>query len=186
VQPRTFWWLLLGFVANVFGLGRLIAPYNRPGIIWYLAEAAFIALCLLLAWQAPAPREGNNGPGKRSPLRLFLTVSAGMAVFMVLGFATPAMPMPAAAKAVLMILIYLGFLGLLRRCGAFRPQLDPLSKLAIAGGIISFWVLVSPLAALSKHKVGPLFFGVLVAILLVKLQQRLSKGLPISWAQKAA
>ncbi|MGO8697597.1 MAG: hypothetical protein ACLQVY_07770 [Limisphaerales bacterium] len=185
VRPRTFWWLLVGFVANIFGLGRLIAPYNRPGILWYLAEAVFIALCLWLAWRSPAPREGNNGPAERSPLRLFLAVSAGMTVMTVLGFATPAIEMPPVVKVAVMILIYLGFLGLLRWCGAFRPQLDPLSKLAIAGGIISFWILVSPLTALSKHKVGPLFFGVLVAILLIKVQQRLRKGLPIPWAQKA-
>jgi hypothetical protein len=186
VRRRTFWWLLLGFVANVFGLGRLIAPYNRPGIIWYLAEAAFIALCVLAAWGVPARREASDLLAERSPLRLFLTVSAGMAGVMVLGFATPSIAMPAVVKMAVMILIYLGFLGLLRRCGTFRPGLDPLSRLAIAGGIISFWILVSPLAALSKHKVGPLLFGILVAILLVKVQQRLSKGLPILWAQESA
>ena len=75
---------------------------------------------------------------------------------------------------------------MLRWCGVFRLRLDPLSKLAVASGIISFWVLVSPLTALSKHKVGPLFFAVLVAFLLLKVRERLCKGLPIPWAQKAA
>jgi len=187
IKPRTGWWLLLGFGANIFGLGRLIAPFNRPGITWYVAEVAFIAFCLWLAGKAPASRAPTLGhKPERSPLRLYLSVSAGMVVMMVIGFATPAMAMPPVVKVLILVLNYLGFLGLLRWCGVFHAPLDALSKLAVAGGIISFWILVSPLASLSKHKAGPLIFGLVEAFLLLRILQRMGKGLPISWAQKAA
>src|SRR5580658_3127280 len=51
VKPRTAFILLVLFWANVFGLGRLIAPFNRPSAAHYLAEAAIICGCLWLATQ---------------------------------------------------------------------------------------------------------------------------------------
>jgi hypothetical protein len=44
VTPRTILILLILFWANVFGLGRLIAPFNRPGIVYYAAEFAIIGV----------------------------------------------------------------------------------------------------------------------------------------------
>jgi hypothetical protein len=186
IKRRTFWLLLAAFAGNVFGLGRLIAPANRPGVICYLVEGAFIGVCLWLARSAPAPRAAiDGGRSERPPIGLFVAVLGGMAVMMVIGFATPAVSIPAVAKVVVMIADYLAFLGLLRWCGVFRPGLDRLSRFAVASGIISFWVLVSPLTALTKGNVGPVFFGALVAVLLVNVQQRLRKRLPIPWAQEA-
>jgi hypothetical protein len=187
IKPRTFWLLLLAFAANVFGLGRLIAPTNRPGAICYLVEGAFIGMCLWLARSKRAPRAAVvGGSSERSPIRLFVASSGGMAVMMLVGFATPAVAMPAVAKVVVMITAYLAFLGVLRWCGVFRTEMDPLSKFAVASGILSFWVLVSPLTALRKGNIGPVFFGALVAVLLVSAQQRLRKRLPIPWAQGTA
>ena len=49
VAPRTIVILLILFWANVFGLGRLIAPINRPSLVYYAAEFAIIGVCLALA-----------------------------------------------------------------------------------------------------------------------------------------
>ena len=180
VKPRSFWWLLTAFAANVFGLGRLIAPTNRPGTNYFLVEAAFIGGCFWLARRTPAPRAKiGDGKSERSPAWLFVGSLVGMAVTMVVNFAAPTLAIPAVAKVVVMLGIFLAFLGWLRRSGIFRPGLDPLSKLAGASGIISFWILVSPLTSFGKGNPGPVCFGLLVAVLLVTVLQRLRKRFPI-------
>lgn len=188
IKPRTFWLLLTAFAANVFGLGRLMAPTNRPGIIYYLVEAAFIGGCLWLASRVPAPSPEtvlNAGRPARSPAWLFAGTLSGMALTMVVNFAAPTLAIPTAVKVVMMLGVYLAFLEWLRRRAIFRPGLAPLSKFAVAGGIISFWILLSPLTTLSKGNPGPAFFGALMAIFLVSVQRRLKKNLPIPWAQAA-
>src|SRR5665213_3987851 len=142
IKPRSFWWLLAAFAANVFGLGRLIAPTNRPGAVYFLAEVVFIGGCFLLARRAPSPRAVmSNGSSGRPPAWLFAGSLAGMIVTMVVNFASPTLAIPAVAKVVVMLAVFLAFLGWLWRNGIFRPGLDPLSKFAGAGGIISFCLL---------------------------------------------
>ena len=176
VAPRMRWLLLAAFAANVFGLGRLMAPTNRPGAVFYLTELAFIGGCVWLAGRWPAAREATGG-GKPElkPIGLFARSLGGMAVTMAVCFATPFLPIPTVAKVVVTTTVYAGFLEMLRRSGAFRPGLDPLSKLAAAGGIISFWIVVSPLTSLGKHNPGPVIFGGLAAYFLVKTQRQLSR-----------
>jgi hypothetical protein len=99
---------------------------------------------------------------------------------MVASFAAPALPVPGVAKVVMMLAVYLGFLGFLHYSEAFKPRLDPLSKFAIACGIISFWVLASPLMALAKGNVGPVVFAALMAGFLVSMQKRLKNRLAAS------
>jgi len=178
IRPRTCWLLLAAFTANVFGLGRLLAPLNRPGAIYFLVELAFIGGCLWLARCAPAPRTATMDGPERSPVWLYVTTLSGMAVAMVLSFAAPTLAIPAVAKAVVMLLVYVGFLGLLRWNGTFRPGLDARSKFAVAGGMISFWIIVSPLASFAKHNAGPVFFGALTAVFLLRMLQRLKNSLP--------
>ncbi len=184
LKPRSFWLLLAAFAANVFGLGWLIAPTNRPGALSYLVEMVFIGICLWLARHAPAPRIATgDGRLKHSPVWLFAGALGGMAVTMVVNFAAPTLVIPAVAKSVVMLTAYLAFLGWLRRAGLFHLGLDPLSKFAGASGIISFWILVSPLTAFGKGNPGPVIFGALMAVFLATVHQRLSKRLPIPWAQ---
>jgi len=181
IKPRTCWILLAAFLANVFGLGHLIAPLNRPGAIYYLLELAFIALCLALARFAPTPRSATATP-ERSPIRLYVTTLAGIAVTMLISFAAPTLAIPAAAKIAVMLLFYLAFLGLLRRNGTFRAGLNPLSKFAVASGMISFWIILSPLASIAKHNLGPASFGALTVFLLFRMLQRLKANLPVPTA----
>jgi len=174
VKPRYFWWLLLAFAANVFGLGRLIAPTNRPGPICFLVEVAFIGACLRLANSVPAPQSVVcGGACKRSPARLYAGSLGGMAVTMAVNFAAPTLAIPAVAKLAVMLGVYVAFLECLRRSGIFEPGQKPLSKLAGASGIISFWVLVSPLTSFGKGNPGPVCFGVFMAVFLLHQQRRL-------------
>jgi hypothetical protein len=176
ITLRTCWMLLAAFAANVFGLGHLIAPTNRPAAVYWLMESVFIGGCLWLAWRAPAPRvEATGGKPEITPIRLFVRSLVGMTVTMVVGFATPTVAIPAVAKVVVMLAAYAGFLVLLRRSGVFRPGLDPLSKFAVAAGIITFWILVSPLTSFGKGNIGPVFFGALTACFLVQTQRRLHR-----------
>lgn len=178
VKPRTLWILLAAFVANVFGLGRLIAPSHRPGAIYYLVEMAIIGGCLWLANRVPAPEPATVEPKRHHSTQwLFVASLSGMLVTMIVGFAAPALPMPGVVKVVLMLAVYLGFLGFLHRRRAFDPGLDPLSRFAVACGVISFWVLAAPLGALAKGNVGPVIFAVLTAGLLASAHKRLKTEL---------
>ena len=168
VKPRVFWWLWVAFAVNVFGLGRLIAPLNRPGAAWFLAELLFMGGCFWLARSVPAPRAGDEtGRPEPTPARMFAGSLAGMAVTMVINFAAPTVAMPTAAKVVLMLGVYLAYLAWLRRSGVFRPGQTPQLRLAAVGGVISFWILISPLSSFSKGNPGPACFGLLMALVLV-------------------
>jgi hypothetical protein len=180
VKPRTLFVLLALFLANVFGLGRLIAPSNRPDALHYLVEAAIIGACLWLANHAPGPRpETAETRTGHSPLWLYVASLTGMTATTVAGFAAPALPVPAIAKAAVMMTVYAAFLGLLHHSRAFDRGLDPLSKFAVASGIISFWILVSPLTAFGKGNVGPVAFAVLVSGILASVHRRLKEGLAV-------
>jgi hypothetical protein len=178
IKPGTLCILLVLFSANVLGLGRLLAPLHRPGIIYYLAEAAIIGGCLSLAHRVPGPQSATpeTKPG-RSPLWLYIASLSGMLVTMVANFAAPALPMPGVVKVVVMLTVYLGFVGFLHRSRALNPGLDPRSRFAVACGVISFWLLASPLMALAKGNVGPVVFAVLTAGFLVSMHKRLKTGL---------
>jgi hypothetical protein len=172
VKPRTAFVLLLLFCANVFGLGRLIAPSNRPSALHYLAEAVIIGACLWLAQSVPGPRRATlETTACRSPRWLYVTSLIGMLVTMVAGFAAPALPLPAIAQAAIMLTVYAVFLVFLNRYRAFDPGLDPLSQFAVASGAISLWILISPLVAFGKGSVGPVAFAALVTyVLLIALK----------------
>jgi hypothetical protein len=178
VKPGTLYILLAAFSANVLGLGRLIAPAHRPGAIYWLAEAAIIGGCLWLAHRVLASEPATSELKPYHSARwLYVASLSGMLITMIVGFAAPALPMPGAVKVVVMLAVYLGFLGFLHRCRAFDPGLDPLSRFAVACGVISFWVLAAPLGALAKGNVGPVIFAVLTAGLLASAHKRLKTGL---------
>jgi len=178
VKPGTFYVLLVLFSANVLGFGRLLAPSHRPGASYCLVEASIIGACLWLANRVPGPRPATaeTKPG-RSHLWLYVASLSGMLATMVVSFTVPALPVPALAKVVVMLTFYLAFLGFLHHNRAFDPGLDPLSKCALASGIISFWILASPLMALAKGNVGPFVLAGLMAGLLASVPKRLRKGL---------
>jgi hypothetical protein len=181
VKPGTFYVLLTAFSANVLGLGRLLAPSNRPGAIYYAAEAAIIGACLWLAKRVPAPPPASaETKPSRFPLWQYATSLTGMLVTMGASFAAPALPVPGVAKVLVMLAVYLGFLGFLHHSRAFDPGLDALSRFSVACGIISFWILASPLMALAKGNVGPVVFAVLTAGFLASMQKRLKRGLTAS------
>jgi hypothetical protein len=180
VTPRASLILLVLFLANVFGLGRLIAPYNRPDALHYLAEAAIIGACLWLAHSVPAPRvETAETKPLRSPLWLYVGSLCGMSITTIVGFAAPALPFPPIVKAGMMLAVLAAFLGFLNRNRVFNRDLDPLSKFAVASGIISFWMLVSPLTAHGKGNVGPVAFALLVAFVLATAYKRLKTPLAV-------
>ena len=174
VKPRTAFILLALFVANVFGLGRLIAPVNRPGIVYYLIELGIIGACVWLATCVPGPRTLAREPGPvRSSRWLYFAALAGTVITMVVSFVVPAVSMPATLQVMLMFGVLAAFLTFLNHNRVFDLDLDPLAKFAVAAGMISFWLLVSPLTMLSHHSPGPIVFAVLVVIILVRERKRL-------------
>jgi hypothetical protein len=176
VKPGTFCILLAVFSANVLGFGHLLAPSHRPGAVYYLAEAAIIGACLWLANRVPAPRPATAATkSSHSPVWLYVASLSGMLATMVAGFAAPALPIPGVAKVVVMLAVYLGFLGFLHYSGAFDPGLDPMSRFAVACGVISFWLLASPLMSLAKGNVGPVVFAVLTAGVLAGARKRIKE-----------
>ena len=99
IKPHHFWWLLAAFAVNVFGLGSLIAPTNRPGVASYLIEALFISGCLWLASRTPTPRKVDGlGNSKHSLLGLFVGSLVGFSVTMIVNFAAPTLGIPAVAE----------------------------------------------------------------------------------------
>jgi hypothetical protein len=180
VTPRTCYVLLALFCANVFGLGRLIAPYNRPDAWHYMAEAAIIGVCLWLARTVPAPHSAiAETETLHKPRWFYIASLIGMIITMVVGFAAPALPVPAIAKIILMFGVYAAFVLFLRHNRAFDPRLEPLSKFAVASGLISFWILVSPLTARAKGNVGPVAFAVLVGYVLLRAR----KNIPLTTSE---
>jgi hypothetical protein len=176
VKPRTAFILLALFWANVFGLGRLIAPFNRPGAVYYLAEAAIICGCLWLATHVASPHSAApETRAIRSPRWLYFASLFGTFATMLAGFAAPTLPVPAVAQAALMLAVWAALIIFLRRNRAFDPGLEPLSKFAVASGILSFWLVVSPLTVLSKHNAGPIAFAALMAWILVTTRKQLSR-----------
>jgi hypothetical protein len=177
VKPRTFYVLLALFWANVFGLGRLIAPANRPSLAYYLVEMGIIAACVWLAKLVPAPCPATaQSKPVRSPRWLYVASLIGMAVTMLTGFAAPTLPLPAIAQIAVILSVWAAFLGFLHDNRAFDPALDPLSRFAVASGIISFWILVSPITTLGRRNPGPLAFAVLVTAILLTKRKRLRRS----------
>jgi hypothetical protein len=164
--------LLAGFLANVFGLGRLIMPYHRPGLIYWLIEIAFIGLCILAACvvNGPGTRDSENRHAQ-TPIKVAFQTFAAMLATMLVGFVTPSINIPTLAKVIVMLAAYLGFLEWLRRCGIFSG--DRMTRFAAACGMISFWVVFSPLKSVALHNPGPLIFGIFVAWLLARLSRQL-------------
>ncbi|HEY3852869.1 MAG TPA: hypothetical protein VGO67_00585 [Verrucomicrobiae bacterium] len=184
VTPRTSAIVLLLFWANVFGLGRLIAPYNRPGAAYYAVEFAIIGVCLLLAHSARVSgAEPSSAPATRTPRWLFIASFVGILITMVVAVAFPSIPIPPAIIIVIILAIYAMFLGFLHRIRAFDRSLDPLAKFAIAAGMISFFIAVSPLKSFGGHNPGPIICGVIAVVILSRqhkqLKRRLARNIPV-------
>jgi len=182
ISSKAFVLMLLALAANVVGFGRLIAPNDRPPFLDYAIELGFVAACLLVAKFLPGPRrlEASTGDGSEegrpatgSPRRLFFVSLFGTILLFVVSFAAPAMNMSAWIMVAAMVGVYLGFLAVLARFRTFDPRLPALSKLAAAGGIITFWLMVSPMAAFGKGNPSPLIAAVPMVWFLLSARRRL-------------
>lgn len=174
LTPWVAFGLAAAFLANVFGLGRLMAPSHRPPIAYWVIEIAFIAVCIGLSAGIPPPRPAENAPQPSSAGRLFALSLGGMALTMIVNFAAPALKIPSPLQIILMLGACFFFLTILRRRRAFAPDLPPLSRFAVASGIIAFWIVTSPFGSLARHSPGPLLFGIFVGVFLWRARRRLS------------
>ncbi|HEX3988645.1 MAG TPA: hypothetical protein VHZ30_04380 [Verrucomicrobiae bacterium] len=178
ITPRTIAILLALFCANVFGLGRLIAPYNRPDAVHYAVEFAIIGVCLVLAHSADVwNAEASATSTIRTPRWLFIASFVGILIVMVAGVALPSIPISPGLIIAVILAIYAAFLGFLHRIRAFDRNLDPLAKFAITAGMISFFIVVSPLISLGKHNPGSVICGVVVVVILLRQHKRLKRAL---------
>ena len=178
VTPRTIVILLILFCANVFGLGRLVAPYNRPDAVHYAVEFAIIGVCLVLAHSAHATdADLSFVSANRTFHWLFIASLVGILITMVFGVAFPSIPIPPAIIIAVILAVYAAFLWFLHHIRAFDRNLDPVSKFAIAAGMISFFIAVSPLKSLGEHNPGPIICGVIAVVILSRQYKRLKRAL---------
>ena len=167
VATRTIWILIVLFCANVFGLGRLVAPFNRPDVLHYGAALAIIAVCILLARVMPGPgAKAEEAKDVHTPRWLFVASLIGLLITMFSGLAAPSLPIPAGARMAIILTVYAALLVFLWRIHIFDNDLGPLSKFAVAAGMISLFILVSPLISFGKRNPGPILCGAVgVAVL---------------------
>jgi hypothetical protein len=173
IKPRTFWLALAFFAADVFGLGRAFAPINRPGWVYYAVELGIIAACLISARFLPAMKPESDGPS-RSARWYYFAFLIGTLATITAGVIAPVLPLPAWVQISLMFAVYIGFLCYARRNHGFSPTLPPMSRLACAAGIISFWILACPLSVMFRGSGGPPVVAVLMTIFLLSLRKRLA------------
>ena len=120
----------------------------------------------------------HAGPGRFAPsVATLASVSARVVKVLIFtflaGFGAPGLPIPSWAKVVLMVGIYLIVLWYLNGNSVFERTLPPNAKLAIASGIISFWIMLAPLMTYAKKNPQPLVIAILMVIFLIKMQKRI-------------
>ena len=70
IKRSTFWWLVLAFVANVFGLGRLIAPFSSARPCLLSRRGALYRVLLMAGLEGPRSGGGRSRPGTLAPSAL--------------------------------------------------------------------------------------------------------------------
>ena len=174
LSRKAFYQLLVLFIVNVLGLGRLLAPHDRPGIAGFCWQLVIIGGCLWLAKNSPGPEWESRlaTAAVRSARWWFFTSLAGMFTTMVAEFVFPALPLPGVIKVALMLTAFLTYLAWFRREGALAPAQKPILRFAAGCGIVSFWILLSPLMSLAKGNPGPVLFGAGTALFLWREHRR--------------
>ena len=165
IKPRTFIILLVLFLSDVFILGTLILPHNRPGGLYYLVEILIIAACLWAARKTSDPQTPPAG-ATHSPRWYYFSVLASFSALMIVSFVAPSLALPAFVIIAVMAAAYAIFIRFLFKSGALDAHLPPASAYAISAGVITFWIVVSPLKAF-EGVLSPLITAILAAIFLV-------------------
>lgn len=174
ISTRAGFGHLALFCANAIFVGTAIPKSPRPGALAWVLQSLVVLASLAAARFVPYRRTDSPCPGAHSVRWCFWRVFLGIFLTLLVGFLAPALNLPAAVSITFMWGVYGVFLWFLQRLGAFHPDFPPDRRLAVASGIIYFWIVVSPATLLAKHNPFPLMFAVMMVLLLRRVGQRLA------------
>jgi hypothetical protein len=176
-------WFVVTTVLGALGYGFILgkkAGYFHPPFPQYLLAvgitAALFVLGRRLAFPAPAQRSS------RQPPRLWtarLAAFAATAVFFLAFYGLPSLvPFAPTTIAVLSLIVLLA--ALQARAWAMRPGWNDAHRLALASGVTSFWLVVSPVFFVTGLPLVALAFLILLILLARRAERKRQPLSPIA------
>ncbi|MBU0491870.1 MAG: hypothetical protein KKA73_01265 [Chloroflexi bacterium] len=148
----------------------LLTPYGPPLVPYALAVVAVVALVLIARW-LPAPREPRPGRVRR-PLWFALVGLGGTFAFFFTLWLLPETGLPAALTMLALVGLVVLVAGLVRWLSRRGTRTDQ-HRLALAGGALAFFVLLTPLIELdtarADNPAGMMLVGLVTLLFLVGL-----------------
>jgi len=165
------------FVAVTVFINLALTPY-RPSVLAHLLSAASVVGLGIWARRAGSPQPAANLPALGSPLRIGLAgLAATVGLFFLLWF-LPITQVPAIVWIAL-TLAYVAWMPALLGRRTTHPGWSPSHALALAGGALTFFVLLSPVVEFDPNRLdntqGAMLVGLTTAILLVWGARRLRR-----------
>ena len=169
LSRNGFRWIVGLFVAVTVFINLALTPY-RPSAVAHLVSAAGVVAMGIWARSAGSPQPAAKLPVLGSPLRIGLAgLAATVGLFFLLWF-LPNTPIPAIVWIAL-TLIYVAWLWTRFGRRTTHPGWSPSHALAMAGGALTFFVLLSPVVEFDPNRLdntqGAMLVGLATAISLV-------------------
>lgn len=166
VSPRTVR-ILAGLMALEVPLGWAMMPY-RPTTAGYLICTGVMFALIGIARVLPAPKAGLE-IGRGWDRRLVVQGYLANALLFVLGWALPAIPVPAPVSIACLIGLA-GFVSVKIARGGYRTE----GLLALAVGGLGFYASAGPILELTGRR-GAAVVGIVAIVLLVRLSRRVRR-----------
>jgi len=162
-------WIVVLLVAVTFFINLALTPY-RPSVLAHLVAAAGVVGLGIWARRAGSPQPAANLPALGSPLRIGVGgFAATVGLFLLLWF-LPNTKVPAIVWIAL-TLAYVAWLWTRFGRRVTHPGWSPSHAMALAGGALTFFVLLSPVVEFDPNRLdntqGATLVGLTTAILLV-------------------
>jgi hypothetical protein len=169
LSTNGFRWIAFVFGAVTVFINLALTPY-RPSVVAQLLSAASVVGLGIWARSAGSPHPAANPAALGSPLRIGLAgFAATIGLFFLLWFlpTTPVQPI----VTIVLTLVYVAWLWTRIGRRATHPGWSPSHTLAMAGGALMFFVLLSPVVEFDPKRLdntqGATLVGLTTAILLV-------------------
>lgn len=177
--------VLAAEVATGFSLFGFVAfrnvGYQHPPPSYVVA----LAMAAGLFWLALRQRSTNGGLESQPPPRLWTLRLAALAAAVIWVLIESGMPnvIKVGLIPVLALLILAAVSARTVRAWARRPGWGPQHRLALATGIVGFWILLSPVTELThpagRNTLGMSLVGLLTLIAMIVLSRRVARQAPL-------